>query len=151
FWTNPSSHKFNDLVGSDQATFTAKDSKGNTVFDFQFDYIGTNNSTPSGFASLGAAGGDGKVNTGSASDLIQFKTSLDYDLNVIAHGTTFNSNSPVPDNANENSTSTPGAAGWVFNIEYEGEISAATFGANRFGSLTLDSVHDSPNKFGGMP
>src|SRR5262249_5375717 len=62
-WGGANKHKFSDLTGSDHAEFIFKDKNGNVVLDFFLDYISqtaVTAATPSGYASLGVSGGDGK-------------------------------------------------------------------------------------------
>src|SRR4029079_7446446 len=58
-------HTFGNLVGSDHAGFSVVNPSGTAVLDFNIDYISTKTGTPSGYASLGPFGGDGKVNIGT--------------------------------------------------------------------------------------
>src|SRR5262249_30978658 len=81
-------HKFNDLVGSDHAGFKVTQN-GVTKLDFNIDYISQTTvsaTNPSGYASLGPFGGDGKVNTGSltTSDLT-WDSSFARDLNKLGY------------------------------------------------------------------
>ena len=67
--TPKGAHKFADLTGSDKAEFIFKDKNGKVVLDFFIDYITLNTAgivTPSGYSSLGAFDGDGKIVTGNA-------------------------------------------------------------------------------------
>jgi hypothetical protein len=76
-----SGHSFGNLTGSDKAQFVFKDANGNVVFDFYLDYISAKSGTPSGYGSLGATGGDGGVNSGSAAWVLSYSTSLTENLN----------------------------------------------------------------------
>jgi len=136
-------HNFKDLKGSDKAQFTVTDGAENVVFDFTLDYISSSDDAPSGYASLGVTGGDGKVHTGSAASLLAWGTSLDYNFNTLGHVLT--KNSPATDSQY---TENPDYAGWVFEITYELQIDGDLFDSAGFGGLTVPIIHDSPNKMG---
>jgi len=78
-------HKFRNLKGSDRAQFTITDGAENVVFDFTIDYISDSDSAPSGFASLGVAGKDGYVHSGSTNSLLAWGTSLDCNFNTLGY------------------------------------------------------------------
>jgi hypothetical protein len=137
------SHKFGDLVGSDKAQFTITDGSGKVVLDFMLDYITASKKAPSGYASLGVTGGEGKVISGSAASLIDWGTSLDYNFNTLGHVLT--QNSPATDAAY---TPNPQFPGWVFEVTYEFQVKGSVFGNKGFGSLAIPLIHDSPNKIG---
>jgi hypothetical protein len=61
-------HKFSDLTGSDEAQFQIFDANGNKTLDFDFDCISSASTSiyPSGYGTLGATGGDGKLNVGDS-------------------------------------------------------------------------------------
>jgi len=134
-------HKFRSLKGSDRAQFTITDGAENVVFDFTMDYISDSDSAPSGFASLGATGGDGKVYVGSAASLLACGTSLDYNFNTLGYVLT--EDSPATD---EDYTENPDFPGWVFEVTYEFRIDGSLFADNGFGGFTIPIVHNSPNK-----
>lgn len=136
-------HEFKDLKGSDKARFSISDGAENVVFDFTLDYITASNQAPSGFASLGATGGDGKVHSGSADSLLAWGTSLDYNFNTLGYVLT--KDSPATD---EDYTENPNFPGWLFEITYEFRVDGSLFAENGFGGLTIPIVHDSPNKIG---
>ena len=76
-------HKFGDLKGSDKVEFLFTDGDGNTVLNVEMDYL-TETSKHSGvYESLGVSGGDGKVISGSASSVLEWGTSLDYNFNTL--------------------------------------------------------------------
>lgn len=137
-------HNFKDLTGSDKAQFAITDADGNILLDFTMDYISESSSAPSGYASLGVSGKDGKVNTGSASSILAWGTSLDYNLNTLGHVLT--EDSPVADG--DYVTADAAYFGWVFEVTYEFMVDGAIFQDNGFGELTIPVVHDSPNKIG---
>jgi hypothetical protein len=79
-------HKFNDLVGSDHSGYEVVNPSGTVVLDFFVDYVSkttVSNAVPSGYASLGPFGGDGKVNVGSLTPSdVGWDSSLAEDLNA---------------------------------------------------------------------
>jgi hypothetical protein len=157
------SHTFSNLVGSDKAQFNLTNGAGQS-FVFTVDYLSQSSAAPSGYASLGVTGGDGSVGGGkkgstvggSAADVLQWGTSLDYNLNHLGFKS-FTTDSPATTPARNadgsidyskayaNPTNAPG---WVYNIEYEVEISASAFGPSGFASVSIPFAHDSPSKFG---
>jgi hypothetical protein len=81
-------HTFNDLVGSDHAGFEVLNPSNVDVLDFNIDYISTKTGTPSGYASLGPFGGDGKINVGSLTSTdLTYDTSLARNLNNLGYFT----------------------------------------------------------------
>ncbi len=138
-WT--SGHKFSDLLGSDQADFQFTDSKGNVVLDFLADYVSASSKFPSGYGTLGVSGGDGKVNVGSAANVLYVDTTITDNLNQSSAYYGFTTNSPA--------TSDPLDAGWNNVDGYTVIVSAAAFGANGFGGVSIPYVHDSPSKIAG--
>lgn len=84
-------HKFNDLLGSDQAVFDVTNAGGASIMDFKFDYIssassytwpnGFHVSYPSGYGTLGVTGGDGGVNLGTAPEVLYGSTTIDDAVN----------------------------------------------------------------------
>ena len=135
-------HNFKDLVGSDKAQFVITDSDDNVLLDFVVDYISESSSASSGYASLGVSGKDGTMNTGSADSILAWGTSLDYNLNKLAHVMTTDS----PEADDEYVTADAACADWAFEVTYEFLIDGAIFQNNGFGELTIPVVHDSPNK-----
>lgn len=170
-------HTFSNLTGSDKAEFDFMNTAGQR-FIYTLDYASsTKSGSSSGFGSLGVTGGDGSVakssvkgqtGGGKVGDVLAWGTSIDYNLNTVAgHGTSnaaglgfgsFTTDSPAttPVHLNPDGTidytqgyNNPASApGWVYNISYEIEISAAAFGANGFASVWAPFAHDSPSKFG---
>lgn len=147
-----SGHKFNDLVGSDEAEFKFTDSTGATVLDFKLDYISAatgasfpNGSAtyPSGYGTLGVNGGDGKMITGSASSILSATTSLTENLKIYPTG--YLTNSP-PETSPNSGTSTV-APLWDYNDSYTVVVSKAAF-TNGFGGVTIAGAHNSPPKKG---
>jgi hypothetical protein len=147
-------HTFNDLVGSDKAQFLFRSANGSIAMNFVMDYISAKSGTPSGYASLGLAGGDGGLVAGTAGHLLAWNTSLARNLNgrctggnCTVGGVNLLVNSP-PADAGSN-VSTPALQGWIFPIEYEMTISAAAFAAGGgFASVEVVTSHNSPSKTG---
>ena len=95
---------------------------------------------PSGYGTLGL-GGDGKLNTGSASNILAIDTTITDDLNQSPAYYGFTTNSPTPNTALD--------ANWNNVDGYTVIVSPAAFGSNGFGSVTIPFVHDSPSKVSG--
>jgi hypothetical protein len=140
-------HKFNDLIGSDQAEFRFTDGKGNVVLDFDADYVshvsslhlpsGTTVNYPSGYGTAGLAG-DGKLITGNAAFIESIDTSITDNLNQSPVYYGFIINSPA--------AGSPLFGGWNPVNRYTVAVSGAAFGSNGFGGVTVPEVHDSPAK-----
>jgi len=136
-------HNFKDITGSDKAQFQFTDHAGNTVLDVTLDYLSETSKGSGIYASLGVTGGDGNVEVGSAADVLEWGTSIDYNFNTL--GFVLTEDSPATDDAY---TENPDFAGWVYDVIYEMRVSAGVFGDNGFGDVTIPIVHDSPNKIG---
>jgi hypothetical protein len=140
-----SQHKFSDLTGSDQCEFQFTDSTGKVVLDFFSDYISqtTSNATyPSGYASLGPNGGDGKMVTGAASNVLFYTSTLADNLNSGLNGgfpSPYTVNSPTPESSFPN---------WDYVDGYTVIVSSNAFGAAGFGGVTVPTQHNSPAKVG---
>lgn len=160
----PNGHKFSDLVGSDHAGIQLIDGTGTVRLSFNVDYLTANSAAPSGYASLGVTGGDGKMLVGTA-DGITATTSLANNLNninipglFVAHVQQFGSvnvliNSPPTDPAHSTyDISDPLLAGWDFHDTYYVTISAAKLASIGFNAATwqvvpnLSQLHNSPAK-----
>jgi hypothetical protein len=104
-WTAGQGHKFSDLTGSDQCEFRFTDSTGKVVLDFFSDYISQTTSNalhPSGYASLGPNGGDGKMVTGASSNVMFYTSTLADNLNSGLNGgfpSPYTVNSPSPESS----------------------------------------------------
>ncbi len=140
-------HTFSDLTGSDGADFQFIDSRGNTVLQFEADYVsqgssmtlpnGTTVNYPSGYGTLGL-GGDGSLSVGNGSNILAINTTITQDLNQSSAYYGFTTNSPTPGSSLD--------ANWNNVDGYTVVVSPATFGANGFGSVSIPYVHDSPSK-----
>lgn len=134
-------HTFSNLTGSDKAGFELKDGNGMVVLKFYQDYLtATSTNTDgytsfSGYASLGATGGDGSMVVGSAANLYDFDTTLELNLNRAGY-TGMTSNSPVGD------------ANWDYVNGYMFTVKASAFGAAGFGGVMVFDQHNSPPKVG---
>jgi hypothetical protein len=124
-----------------------------TVLSFQEDYIsqatsarfgdGVTVTYPAGYGTLGPLGGDGKMITGSASNILSCRTTLSDSLNQAPAFYGFTVNSP-PETSPLSNVSTP--AGWNYTDGYYVRVSANAFGAAGFGGVTIPAVHNSPSK-----
>jgi cysteine-rich repeat protein len=142
------SHSFSDLTGSDKAEFVFRNCAGQVVLDFTVDYISSSGSAPSGYACLGVSGGEGRMNTGSAANVLAAKTSLDYSFNVLNYVLTSNSPPTISSSNYSLPVSSP-YTGWLFEDAYEVKVSGAAFGTSGFcGNVEVVSVHNSPPKYG---
>ena len=103
------------------------------------DYITASANFPSGYGSLGVTGGDGRVNAGSATNVVGVTTSLARNLNQSPAFHGFIVNSPAPE-ANFPT--------WDYLNSYTIVVRASAFGASGFGGVAVPSVHNSPSKLG---
>jgi hypothetical protein len=136
-------HTFKDLVGSDHAEFKLYDHDAQLRLHFKLDYL-SEADAPSGYASLGVVGGEGKMLLGVASDVVAASSSLDRNLNACGMGG-YLEDSPATD---ENYTPLPAAKLWDYRVVYDVWVKQAAFGAAGFGSGVVDFVHASPSKLG---
>ncbi len=136
-------HNFKDLLGSDKAQFTFTDGAGNIVLDVVFDYMSEVSKGSGTYASLGVTGGDGEVQAGSAADVLNWGTSLDYNFNAL--GFVLTQDSPETD---DDYTENPAFAGWAWDVAYEMQVAGSLFADNGFGGVDVPIVHISPNKIG---
>ena len=161
----PNGHKFSDLTGSDHAGFQLVDGSNVVRLSFNVDYISADATAPSGYASLGVNGGDGKMLVGTATG-ITATTSLANNLNNInipglfnaSHVQQFGSvnvlvNSPPTDAAHQTyNNSDPTLAGWDFHDTYFVTVSAAKLASLGFNAATwqvlpnASQLHNSPAK-----
>jgi SdrD B-like domain len=160
----PNGHKFSDLVGSDHAGFELVDPSGTVQLSFNIDYISVDATQPSGYGSLGATGGDGKMLVGTSAG-ITATSSLANNLNNInipglflGGAQQFGSvnlllNSPPTDPSHLTyNISDPLLAGWDFHDTYYVTISAAKLASLGFNPATwqvepnLSQLHNSPAK-----
>jgi hypothetical protein len=112
---------------------------------FKIDYVSKSASAPSGYASLGVNGGEGKLIVGKPEWVLATATSIDRDLNACGLGS-FLEDSPATD---ASYTPNPNASAWDYRVAYEIWVSTEAFGAAGFGSALIDNVHASPSKAAG--
>ena len=136
-------HTFKDLVESDHAEFKLSDADGKLVLHFKEDYLSQLASAPSGYATLGVRGAEGRMLAGNADDVVAVSTSLDRNLNACGLSA-YTTNSPATD---ADYTPSPGAEAWDFRVVYDVWVRAAAFGKAGFGKAVVDFVHASPSKF----
>jgi hypothetical protein len=155
-------HTFGNLVGSDKAQFVVKNSSGNTVMNFYFDYISAKSGTPSGYDTLGVTGGDGSISVGNAAWVLpDSTTSFAVDLNRLGYfsggvcnvtgGTNLLVDSPPTTDSSSYVFANPAdfPNGWDFNDTYYVHISKDAFGAAGYDpsyAITVPSLHNSPAK-----
>jgi len=149
-------HTMNDLTGSDKAHFDFTNGAGQAVLSFNLDYISVVQvNHVNTFRSLGVTGGDGSISLGNASSLLQWNTSLAYNMNTLGFHQ-YTTNSPAAtaqlDAHGNIDYSRPylnsAAPGWDYSITCEVMISSAAFGPSGFGGVSVPYAHDSPSKFG---
>src|ERR1051325_162170 len=90
-------HTFNQLLGSDKAQFVFYNGAGTKILDFDVDYISASAAYPSGYGTLGVAGGDGGMNFGSASNVVSTVTTISRTLNQSPAFYGYTVNSPLPE------------------------------------------------------
>ncbi|HTQ03085.1 MAG TPA: hypothetical protein VMI54_04485 [Polyangiaceae bacterium] len=134
-------HTFDDLVGSDHVELLLADGSGNTVMDFDIDYISADSSSTCGYRTLGVTGAEGKVIQGDASDVLGAATSLDRNLNGC--GYCYTTDSPATDDAY---TPNPATPAWDYRVVYEVWLALDAFGSAGFGQAYINDVHASPSK-----
>jgi len=135
-------HSWKDLVGSDHAELVVTNEAGEVVSQFKLDYVSQSASAPSGYASLGVLGGDGRMIIGDPSDIVRWRTSVERNLNERGYGSYLES-SPATDASYTANDETPG---WDYRVVYEVWIDIDAFGASGFGGALIEHVHASPSK-----
>ncbi|HTB73949.1 MAG TPA: hypothetical protein VK762_11930 [Polyangiaceae bacterium] len=137
----PGGHTFKDLVESDHAEFDLSDGAGRAVLSFDLDYISADSSAPSGYATLGVSGGDGKMLSGDSTAIVYASTSLARDLNACGDSS-YTTDSPATDSTY---TANPLAPNWDYRVVYDVWVKSSAFAAG-FGEATIPYVHASPSK-----
>jgi hypothetical protein len=135
-------HTFRDLVGSDHAEIKLFADGGALSLHFKLDYISESDAAPSGYASLGVSGGEGKLLVGDPAWILAATTSLDRNLNACGLGD-FIESSPATDDAY---TPNPDASEWDYRVVYEVWVAPEAFGSSGFGTASIAFVHASPSK-----
>jgi len=133
-------HTFDDLVGSDHVELVLVDLKGNTVLDFDVDYVSQKKDAPCGYGTLGVSGGEGKMLKGDASAIVNVATSIDRNLNGCGYCLT--TDSPATD---DNFTPDASAPNWDYRVVYEVWVDFSVFKGQGFGGAFIPSVHASPS------
>lgn len=133
-------HTFKDLVGSDHVQLVLVDSQGNTVLDFEVDYISENPDAPCGYGTLGVSGGEGKMIQGDPSAVVAVATSIDRNLNGCGYCLT--TDSPATD---DDFAIDPSAPNWDYRVIYEVWIDFSVFKGLGFGGAYIPDVHASPS------
>jgi hypothetical protein len=133
-------HTFDDLVGSDHVELLLTDAAGNTIMDFDVDYI-SQNSGSCGYGTLGVSGAEGKVIKGNAAAVLGVATSLDRNLNGC--GYCYTTDSPATD---ASYTPNPATPAWDYRVVYEVWLDLDAFGSAGFGQAYITNVHASPSK-----
>lgn len=137
-------HTFKDLVGSDHAEFTLADANGSVPLKFKADYLSEDANALSGYSSLGVWGGEGKMLTGSAEEVVAVSTSLDRNLNRCGYED-YLVDSPATD---ANFSANPSAPKWDYRVVYDVWVKRSAFGSPGFGRASVEFVHASPSKAG---
>jgi hypothetical protein len=137
-------HKLKDLVGSDHAQMQLTDGDGEVVLEFKVDYISEDDSAPSGYATQGVDGGDGKMITGDRDAVVAVSTSLDRNFNLCGLDE-YQESSPPTD---EDLSTSVQAPDWVYRIVYDVWVERSAFGDAGFGEALIEKVHASPSKAG---
>ncbi len=142
-WGGPGKHSFNNLVGSDHAEFAFSNGAGQTVLQFQEDYISAASTSlyPSGYGTLGVTGGEGKMITGSAASVLATSTSLSDNLNqppFLNNVAQYTKDSPA--------LSDPNSAQWEYYMVYTVVVDKNAFGPSGFSSVAIVDQHNSPSK-----
>jgi len=147
-------HTFKDLLNSDKTEIKFTNGTGDTVLDVVLDYVhgfGSKKDKPP-FRSGGVTDGEGEVKVGSASDVKEVATSLEYNYNIfgISNPELFGKDSSSPE-ADENYDVTDAAlADWIFEVVYEVQVDGDVFNDEVLDEAMLVVVHDTPHKvFGG--
>jgi hypothetical protein len=121
------------------------DANGNVALHFKIDYVSESASAPSGYASLGVTGGEGKLIVGRPEWVLATATSIDRDLNA-CELSSFVEDSPATD---ASYTPNADASAWDYRVAYEVWVSTEAFGDAGFGSALIENVHASPSKAAG--
>ena len=138
----PGSHSFGNLTGSDHVQLALYDVSNVKKMEFKLDYITSSSLVPSGYKTLGVAGGDGGMITGNASDVVGVRTAMDVNFNTFGYILT--TNSPATNASYAPNASYPN---WIFDVWYEVTVKLSAFPAG-FSKPVITNVHASPSKTG---
>ena len=134
-------HTFGNLTGSDKAVWSFRNGSGTVVLSFNQDYLTASAAFPSGFGTLGVAGGEGSMIVGSAAHVLAVGTSLTDNLNkqpFLAGKAQYIVNSPALND--------PNSAQWEYRMIYTVTVSRNAFGVAGFGKAMITDQHNSPTK-----
>ncbi len=134
--------KFKQIVTSDNLELSLYDGAGRTAMRFAMDLLDVDPTAPSGYGTLGIAGGDGFIAAGNAGDVLQVRTSISENLNNL--GWRDFVNSPLVDR-NYAGIQEPR---WDWDLWYEATVALSAFGDSGFGSPMVYALHSSPSKTG---
>lgn len=135
-------HTWKDLVGSDHAEFVVTNEAKELVLQFKLDYVSVDPKAPSGYASLGVLGGDGRMIKGDSKYIVKWETSIARNLNERGYAD-YTEDSPATDADYTPNAATPK---WDYRVVYEVWIDHAAFGSSSFGGAQIEHVHASPSK-----
>jgi hypothetical protein len=134
-------HTFEMLHKSDHAIIMMK-AGGADVLGMKIDYLNSDATALSGWATAGVMGGDGGMTLGEGSAVVDSMTSLDRNLNERGYSS-YTVDSPATD---ESYTPNPAAPEWDYRVVYEAWVLASIFGGADLDAPRLDYVHASPSK-----
>jgi hypothetical protein len=136
-------HTFNHLVTSDELQLALYDNAGVKKLEFKMDYFSATSTSPTGYKTLGVTGGDGAMLVGSATDIVNVKTSLSENFNT--YGYVLTNSSPATDNSY---TPNPSYPNWMYDVWYEVTVKLSAFGTSGFKNPSISGLHASPSKTG---
>jgi hypothetical protein len=149
--TSKAKHVFKDLLESDHTELLLTDGTGATTMSFKVDLISADTSRTCKNGTLSVNGGDGKIITGNAADVLAASTSIDRNLNgcgycmnaACASSGDCTVDSPATDDAFTPNPSTPN---WDYRAVYEVWFNLDAFGSAGFGQAYVTYTHASPSK-----
>lgn len=136
-------HKFSDMAASDFLQIALLDKAGVKKMEMKLDYISPSLDVTSGYRSLGVKGGNGKMITGIATDVIRVKTSLDKNFND--NGYVLINSSPLTNYYYNANSFYPN---WTYEVWYEVVVKASAFGKAGFGLPSITTLNANPSKTG---
>jgi len=136
-WKTQGGRGFWDGVGSDYAEFQFVDNRGNTVVDFDADYLSVSGKYPSGFGSAGIHNGWRGLKSGDSDDVADITTTLSDSMNQSSQYYGSTSNSPDKDH------------NWECKNGYKVTVHRSAFGWYGFGGCKIKYVQNSRCKTGG--
>ena len=142
-------HNFTDLLGSDKALFLFTDDSGEKIVNVELDYL----YEKCGQYAAGVAGGEGSTDPSGLASKIDASSSLLYNLTTLGYDLTTDSPETKVVGGAETYELVDGSSytGWLFDVIYEMKIDGEVFashGGFETNMLSIDVVHDSPNKIG---